>query len=231
MMPKRTPLVCQHIENISRDALEKYQDVIRSYIRHREDVYALYRRTRLYYVGLAKDLCWRLKAHLNDRHGESWDRFSIYFTIGDQHLKELESLILRIVKLKGNKVKGKFASSQDLRRQFAPDIRSEYKRELASLMGRIWIDPKSTGHGGDSSVRTPMLAVYFASPTLLRAKRKGRAFKAHVRSDGHIRFDGKLYRSPSAAAAAAVGHACNGWYFWKFERAPGAWIRLREVRK
>jgi hypothetical protein len=65
-MSKRTPLVCQHIENISRDALEKFQDVIRSYVRHRQGVYALYRRTKLYYVGLAKDLRWRLKAHLND---------------------------------------------------------------------------------------------------------------------------------------------------------------------
>jgi len=76
------------------------------------NVYALYKRSKLYYVGLAKDL----KAHLNDRHGQSWDRFSVYLTIGDEHLKELESLILRIVKPKGNKVKGKFAKSQDLRR-------------------------------------------------------------------------------------------------------------------
>ncbi|MBZ5721176.1 MAG: hypothetical protein LAO03_12425 [Acidobacteriia bacterium] len=230
-MPKRAPLVSQHIENISRDALENYQNVIRSYVRHRQGVYALYHRTKLYYVGLAKDLRWRLKAHLNDHHGESWDRFSIYFTIGDQHMKELESLILRIVKPKGNKVKGKFASSQDLRRQLARDIRSENKRELALLLGREWIDPRPTKSKRDFSARATLLASYFASPTQLRAKRKGKLFRAHVRSDGQIRFGGKLYRSPSAAAAVAVGHACNGWYFWKFERAPGDWIRLGELRQ
>jgi hypothetical protein len=27
-MSKRTSLVCQHLENISREALEKYQDII-----------------------------------------------------------------------------------------------------------------------------------------------------------------------------------------------------------
>ena len=52
-MAKRTPLVCQHLENISREALEKYQDIIRQYVRRRHGVYALYRRGKLQYVGLA----------------------------------------------------------------------------------------------------------------------------------------------------------------------------------
>jgi len=42
-MPKRTPLVCQQLENISREALGKYQDIIRQYVRRRHGVYALYR--------------------------------------------------------------------------------------------------------------------------------------------------------------------------------------------
>ena len=229
-MSKRTPLVCQHIENISRDALEKVQDVIRSYVRHRQGVHALYRRTKLYYVGLAKDLRWRLKAHLNDHHGESWDRFSIYFTIGDQHLKELESLILRIVKPKGNKVKGKFASSQDLRRRFARDVRSRYKEELALLLGPVGILPKAVRRARTSYTGQPLLAAYFTTPTKLRGTHRGKPLRAHVRSDGSIRFGGVVYKSPSAAAGAAVGGACNGWWFWKFERAPGDWIRLRELK-
>ena len=28
-MPKRTPLVCQHLENISRDVLEQHQEIVR----------------------------------------------------------------------------------------------------------------------------------------------------------------------------------------------------------
>jgi hypothetical protein len=45
-MAKRKPLVSQHLENISRDALEKYQNIIRRYVRRRQGVYALYRRKK-----------------------------------------------------------------------------------------------------------------------------------------------------------------------------------------
>jgi hypothetical protein len=43
-MAGRSSLVCQHLENISRDVLEEYQDIIRQYVRDRQGVYALYRR-------------------------------------------------------------------------------------------------------------------------------------------------------------------------------------------
>ena len=41
-MAKRAQLVSQHLENISHEALSKYQDVIRSYVRGRQGIYALY---------------------------------------------------------------------------------------------------------------------------------------------------------------------------------------------
>ena len=47
-MSKRSPLVSQHLENISREALEKYQSIIRRHVRRRQGVYALYRRGKLY---------------------------------------------------------------------------------------------------------------------------------------------------------------------------------------
>jgi hypothetical protein len=58
-MPKRLPLVSQHLENISREALEKYQDIVRRYVRRRQGVYALYRRNKIYYIGVARGV--RLK--------------------------------------------------------------------------------------------------------------------------------------------------------------------------
>lgn len=92
-------LVCQHLENISRDALENYQAVIKEFVKGRHGIYALYKKDKLYYVGLASNLRNRLKHHLRDRHAHTWDRFSVYLTIKDEHLKELESLILRIASL------------------------------------------------------------------------------------------------------------------------------------
>lgn len=81
-MVKRTPLVCQQLENISREALGKYQDIIRQYVRRRHGVYALYRRGKIHYVGLASNLRSRLARYLRDRHQNSWDRFSVYLAAG-----------------------------------------------------------------------------------------------------------------------------------------------------
>jgi hypothetical protein len=50
-MPKTPQLVCQHLENISGDVLEDYQDIIREYVARRQGVYALYDDDQLYYAG------------------------------------------------------------------------------------------------------------------------------------------------------------------------------------
>lgn len=118
-MAKHAPLVSQYLEKISRAALEKHQGIIREYVAKRHGVYALYRGNRLYYVGLASNLRNRLRHHLRDRHGQSWDRFSVYLTIGDSHIKELESLVLRIVSPPGNKTGGTFGKAENLRTQLS----------------------------------------------------------------------------------------------------------------
>jgi hypothetical protein len=232
-MAKRTPLVCQHLENISREALEKYQDIIRQYVRRRQGVYALYRRGKLQYVGLASNLRSRLRDHLRDRHQNSWDRFSVYLTIGDSHLKELESLLLRIVKPTGNKQKGKFIKSEDIRRRFARDVKFHQRAELISLLGkRILEEEEEEEEGRISKGRKPILAKYVTGPMKLRTRFKGKTLTARVKRNGLIRFRGKVYSSPSVAAAAACKRrTCNGWTFWKYERAPGDWVRLNELRK
>ena len=229
-MARRTPLVCQQLENISREALEQYQDIIRQYVRRRHGVYALYRRGKLYYVGLASNLKSRLGHHLKDRHQDSWDRFSVYLTIGDTHLKELEALILRIVKPSGNKVKGKFAKCEDFRKKFARDVRLRQRDELRSLLGKRIVAEKKEKSIPESKKST--LGNYITGPIRLRSTFKGKTLTARVNRGGCIHFKGEVYRSPSLAAAAACTRAtCNGWTFWKYERAPGDWVSLNELRK
>ena len=63
-MSQRKPLVTQHLENISREALEQYQQIIHKFIRRRQGVYVLFRRGHLHYVGLASNLRSRLRQHL-----------------------------------------------------------------------------------------------------------------------------------------------------------------------
>lgn len=234
-MAKRSPLVCQHLENVSRSVLEEQQDFVREYVRHRQGVYALYRRGKLHYVGLASNLRTRLAHHLKDRHHDSWDRFSVYLTIGDSHLRELESLILRISKPPGNKQQGKFAKSEDLRRRFRRDWYTEMRLKLGDLLGRpARITPLESPPTIPDG-RRPVLAGYMASAgekLTLRGRHKGQTLWAYVRKSGLIYFKGKHFTSPSLAGAAAVGRrTCNGWTFWQYQRAPGDWVELDALRK
>lgn len=229
---REPPLVSQYLERISRDAVEKYRPLLEAYVRRREGVYALYKKTKLYYVGLASDLRWRLRQHLKDHHGQSWDRFSVYLTIGEKHLKELETLILHITwKPRGNEQKGRFKDSENLKRILKRDIKRHQRDELLSLMGqdveKRWRKIQERGN----HKRQPILAEYINGPMQLRATLKGRKFKARIRRNGSIRFKGKIYNSPSAAGCAASKRSCDGWYFWKYERAPGDWVKLNELRK
>lgn len=231
-MKKQAQLVCQHLENISREALERDPEIIYQYVRGRQGVYALYRRGKLYYVGLATNLRNRLNHHLKDRHGHSWDRFSVYLTIGDHHLRELEALILRTVKPSGNKQKGKFARSEDLHRRFRRDIKQRVLAQVDGLFGeprfvQKWRTPVIEPDG-----RKPVLAAYITVPMKLRAFYKGKKLTARVRRGGTIRFAGKVFTSPSLAAGAAVKRrTCNGWTFWEYERATGDWVKLDKLRK
>lgn len=232
MPPGTHFLVCQHLENISGEALDKYQSIVRRYVRRRQGVYALYRRGKLYYVGLASNLRSRLKLHLKDRHGGSWDRFSVYLTIKDAHLRELEALILRIVKPAGNKQRARFPRSEDIRRKFARDIRQCQREEFGDIIGKASKPEDEQEETDAQEGRQPVLAGYIKGPLNLRARFKGKLLRARVRRDGRIRFARKLYDSPSAAGTVACGgKRCGGWTFWEYERARGDWVRLDELRR
>jgi predicted GIY-YIG superfamily endonuclease len=231
-MPRRAQLVCQHLENISREALEKHQEIVRQYVRGRQGVYALYRRGKLYYVGLATNLRNRLKNHLRDRHKHSWDHFSVYLTIGDRHLHELEALILRMVKPSGNQQKGKFARSEDLHRRFRQHCKRNMMAEIDGLFGETCVIQEQQETEELPKGRKVVLAKYISSPLILKAKYKGEYITARIRRDGTILLAGNVYTSPSFAGAAACKRkTCNGWTFWKYERAPGDWVLLDELRK
>ena len=230
-MAKRAQLVSQHLENISHEALSKYQDVIRSYVRGRQGIYALYRKNELYYVGLAGNLRSRLKSHLRDRHKKLWDRFSVYLTIGDSHLKELESLILRTVKPSGNHQSGKFIKSENLRGRLSRELRARQRQEINWVIGRSTSPVPKRRSQKVVTKGSPVLAAYFNESTKLRATYRNQLVRARVRINGLIRYKTKDYNSPSLAASAVVKRSCNGWTFWKYERGPGDWVFLNELRR
>ena len=239
-MAKRQPIVSQHLERISRKALEKHRRIIEQHIRGRHGIYALYRRDKLYYVGLASNLRSRLNHHLKNAHAGKWDRFSVYLTIDTGHTKELESLVLRIVQPDGNKQSGKFYRSENLMRKFRGAMKAEHKAELDDIMGTGQRKAKATDKRkrprkkavAQKAGRQPTLAQYVTEPFPIRSRFKGKLIRAKVRRDGSVRFAGKVYTSPSQAAAVACGRrACNGWTFWSYERAPADWVTLDHLRK
>jgi len=231
-MTKQKPLVVQHLENLSREVLRNYKEIIREYVKRRHGVYALYRKNRLYYVGLASNLRSRLNSHLRDRHADTWDRFSIYLTVGDEHLRELESLVMRISSPKGNKQRGKFARSEDLRRRFRRQVAQYQRVELNRLFGftggreAAKLKERITRDG-----RIPTVAKYVTRRFRIHFLYKNNQQRAWVRPDGTINYRGKIYNSPSTAASAVTKRAMDGWHAWKYQRAPGDWVRLDELRR
>ncbi|TWT46051.1 GIY-YIG catalytic domain protein [Phycisphaerae bacterium RAS1] len=232
-------LVVQHLEGISRTTLEECQKVIRDYVRGRNGVYALYSGRKLYYVGLASNLRTRLKGHLSNRHGESWDRFSVYLTDGESHLRELESLVLRIVRPPGNTQIGHFAQSENLAKKLGRDLRRQWAQRYRELMGELEEEPSSAPRGqtpkNSRRIRVGQvrfdrnraaLAKYVRLPAALRGEFKGRIYEARARRDGRLRCCGSLHETLSGAALAICKRPVNGWSFWTVKNSRGEYVRL-----
>jgi hypothetical protein len=234
-MPRRRKpvLVSQYLERVSHKALERYQELLKDFTRRRNGVYALYRGDRLYYVGLARDLRGRINQHLKNRHKGAWDRFSVYLTIGEDHIRALESLVLRIVRPKGNRQIGKFRGAEDLRRALRRRAREEIYQELEELFPRRVLAKKVRALEGSLEEKRPVLAAFRNRPSRLRGVFKGKKYRARVLRDGTISIKGVRFNSPSMAAYHVIKRkrAINGWWFWRYERAPGDWVRLRELRR
>jgi len=235
-MPKRSSqLVCQHLEGVSRRVLAAYPDIVRNMARGRHGIYALYRRDKLYYVGLATDLRQRLTQHLRNQHAQTWDRFSLYLTVGDDHIREIESLFLRITKPRGNKVTPSLTHSENLLGELRNHIKARQRAELDDIAPnrrRKTANKRRAQRAAPRTGRTPVLAKYTTKRLRLSMTYKGKQYRATVLKDGSI-FGrrGKIFTSPSGAAQAVTGRPVDGWRRWRYERAPGDWVPLDELRK
>lgn len=239
-MARHLSLVSQHAERLSRRFLEEHGAIVRDHARGRNGIYALYRGERLYYVGLASDLRSRMKQHLRDTHAKSWDRFSLYLTNGDAHMREIEALVLRIAAPKGNKQRGRLAGSANLAAEFLAQVKAGQRDEIEELFGerrrpagaakRVSRGGRQKRRRGDSSDRRPLAGLVTAQIEL-RATYKRRELRAIVTKDGEVRLRGRVFDTPSAAAEFVVRRPCNGWSFWEYEAEPGTWVKLAGLRR
>lgn len=230
-MPRvKPPLVWKHLERVSARIFDDHQAIITQEVFREHGIYALYKGTKLYYVGLAKDLKGRLKAHLKDRHSGRWNLFSAYLTTGDHHLRELEALLIRIAKPRGNSNGARLKGSLDLKRNLKGALKEDAVRKVNAMFeptGRVARQRKDTTLPKDVA----KLAQVMSLPLRLRATHKAVMHKAVLRRDGKVRYGGKVHSSLSKAASAATGRPTNGWAFWRCERGKGHWVKLVQIRR
>ncbi len=230
------PLVLGYLERISSAAFSDFREHVKQLVGGEQGIYALYKRDRLYYVGLASDLRRRVNHHLKDRHAGKWDHFSLYLVNRFDHIRELEALAIRLANPKGNRAVGKLKGAQDLASAFRQQITTQQKEELERMFGEIAKrkspHPKKDARGASSAgSRTATLSQYVSGRFRIKAIYKSKPYYAHVRSDGTINYDGQIFTSPSLAGKAVVKRACDGWKFWRYRNKDKEWVRLDELRK
>ena len=220
-------LVHEYLERVSGEVLEQknYRSALTGMIKGHEGIYVLYQNDRLYYVGLASNLMGRVKQHTKDRHSGQWDRFSVYLTSTKDHIKLLESLLLRIFQPSGNRVKGKMPGASDLKPALFKQVRTADVADLNQALGKKKAAPKATPIKKSATAK-----LNSKFPTcVIRASYKGKVYQAKLKANGSILYEGIEYKTPSGAAQAVVGRNANGWTLWNYKNGAD-WIPISNLR-
>lgn len=241
-------LVTEFIEKLSGEIFEaRYRQQFAELIRGHAGIYALYRGDSLYYVGLASDLMRRVDQHNTDHHRGKWDRFSVYLTGRDEHMKPLESLLLRVFRPPGNGQAGKLPGATDgkraleaaMRRRdaevrnaslYAEDAPRRRRATPAPVASTRGVARTRTAASTPTRAATPKAAAP-ARALAMQAVHKQTRYTAVLNKDGSVRYDGHRYPSLSAAASAVTGRPTNGWLFWRIRDDRGEWVVVNTLRK
>ncbi|VVB54961.1 UvrABC system protein C [uncultured archaeon] len=222
---KSRSLVVDQLENLSKRWFTTHYNLITEAIGDSPGIYALYDGDELYYVGKSIELRKRVKEHLRDRHLASWTRFSLFLVRKEEHIPEIESLIVRIANPKGNRQVPTGRASSSMLKTLVAKLNEEFNQEKEELIGGL----KSKGAGRVKMSIGRELQGLVSKKTPLYKTYKNREYQAILTPSGVIRYKNKDYTNPTAAAKAVVGRSSvNGWIFWYIQDPKGDWIRLSE---
>jgi len=229
------PIVIGHLERMGRGVFSRFQKQITECVKGSFGVYALYRKNKLYYIGLASNLKSRIRGHLKDKHGSSWTHFSLYIFRRESHIRELESLLLRIAYPEGNIQRGRLKGSINLKPKLKGLIKRQYEDDIKTWFDELKAADKKTKKKGSKPKvkggKRPLKGLLGGGKRLY-ANYKGKMYKAWVFNNGRIKYDGKIYDSPSIVGSVVRGgKATNGWRFWKYKNKSGELVYLSELRK
>jgi len=238
---KRTskPIVEAYLERIGQKVFKDFSSVITGLIKGNQGIYALYKRDKLYYIGLASNLKNRIKHHLNDKHKNYWTHFSLYIISKQEHIKEFESVILRIAYPKGNSVRGKLSRAKNLRPSLKRRLKAEWERQIDGIIGskkkeavKSTVKKKAKKRASKATKEGNVLKGLLRNGQGLYANYKGKSYKAIFYTKRGIKLGGKFYLSPSGAAKAIVDRGTvNGWNFWKYKDKSGDLKAIKSLRK
>lgn len=144
-------------------------------------------------------------------------------------MRELESLILRILEPTGNRQKGQFAKSENLRIRVNKLLAEEDADRRAKLLGGC-VAERRRRQKAKSAQGKLALAGLIDRSTTLRGERDGWEYRATLRKDGTIRYGDEVFETPNAAARAALKKPASGWRFWKYRDKDGEWVGLRNLK-
>jgi predicted GIY-YIG superfamily endonuclease len=128
----RGSLVRAYAEGISATLLEQHGDTVKWVIGKKRGVYVLSKDGKPYYIGLAKKLPSRLSHHLKDRHARKWDHFNFYAIRSQKYVKDLESILIRAARPKGNRQLGGFGKDKNLRKKLQKEIIASIKADFTA---------------------------------------------------------------------------------------------------
>lgn len=134
----RSSLIAGHLGGIKRALLEgekraAFLDFLNRNLPAEQGIYALYdKRGRLYYVGKASDLARRLNQHLRDRHGDSWDRMTLFHVVNSANVADLEGLVVATARPPGNKQRPRVG--QDLRKKLSQHLKQDSNAQITQAI-------------------------------------------------------------------------------------------------
>lgn len=230
-------LVTQSLEHISRDIFSKYSTLITQLIERSSGVYALYDGTELYYVGRATSLRSRVKQHLRDKHDDSWTHFSIFLVSNDDHIGEIESLLIRIAKPRGNSVKPKGRDSKIMHKELQKLIKEKQSEEFNDLFSNKKENKRKkktskanvTKKRNRSSHPENMVGMV-QKRKFLHGEYNGIQYKAVLTPEGYIIYENEKYNKPTTPAKIIVKGKTNGWHFWRIKNKNNEWVKLKDYK-
>jgi hypothetical protein len=228
-MAARSTFIREHLEQVSATALSSHRAELEELLDGKPGIYALYRRDKLVYVGMAKRLFPRLRQHRRDRHKGTWDRFSAYVTRRESLAHEVETLALRVMQPTSNRKSGRFGRSTNLARQLEQLLAERHRNEKAMLLGgrsgRRHRRRAAKGLKGSEALRA-----LTGRRRVIKGWCRGEEYRATLLKNGKIRADGVDYESPGRAATTVTGSSRRGWSFWHYKNKSGEWVPLRELK-